>query len=218
MLEFRDVTIKRGKFTLSNINFQLEDGYLLGILGKNGAGKTTLLNTLIDRHSDYTGDIFYQGRDIKKEPEWFLEKSAYIADDSMFFGKKTAMENVELLSGFYEKMDKEKFKTYMDEMELSYRKLVGAMSRGQFIRFQIAFARAHCAKLYLLDEATAGMDPVFRREFYNILRQILAEEATILMTTHIQSDIDRNMDYICRLEQGKMAFFRENFGEKDYHG
>lgn len=217
MLEFRDVTIKRGKFTLSNINFQLEDGYLLGILGKNGAGKTTLLNTLIERHSVYTGDIFYQGRDIKKEPEWFLEKCAYIADNNMFFGKKTAMENVELLSGFYEKMDKEKFKTYMDEMELSYRKLVGAMSRGQFIRFQIAFARAHCAKLYLLDEATAGMDPVFRREFYNILRQILAEEATILMTTHIQSDIDRNMDYICRLEQGKMAFFRENFGEKDYH-
>lgn len=217
MLEFRNVTIKKGKFALSNLNFQLEDGYLLGILGKNGAGKTTLLNTLIDRHSDYTGDIFYQGRDIKKEPEWFLEKCAYIADDNMFFGKKTAMENVELLSGFYEKMDKEKFKTYMDEMELSYRKLVGAMSRGQFIRFQIAFARAHCAKLYLLDEATAGMDPVFRREFYNILRQILAEEATILMTTHIQSDIDRNMDYICRLEQGKMVFFRENFGEEGYH-
>lgn len=217
MLEFRNVTVKRGKFTLSNINFQLKDGYLLGILGENGAGKTTLLNSMMERHPNYTGDIFYQGIDIQKEPEWFLEKCAYIADDNRFFNKKTAMENVELLSGFYGKMDKEKFKTYMDEMKLSYRKQVGAMSRGQFIRFQIAFARAHHAKLYLLDEATAGMDPVFRREFYNILRQILAEEATILMTTHIQSDIDRNVDYICRLEHGKMVFFQENFGEKGNH-
>lgn len=216
MLEFKNITVKRGKFTLSNINFQLEDGYLLGILGKNGAGKTTLLNSMMERHPNYTGDIFYQGINIKEEPEWFLEKCAYIADDNRFFNKKTAMENVELLSGFYGKMDKEKFKTYMEEMKLSCGKQVGAMSRGQFIRFQIAFARAHHAKLYLLDEATAGMDPVFRREFYNILRQILAEEATILMTTHIQSDIDRNMDYICRLEDGKMVFFQENFGEEGY--
>lgn len=217
MLEFRNVTVKRGKFTLSNINFQLEDGYLLGILGKNGAGKTTLLNSMMERHSNYTGNIFYQGIDIQKEPEWFLEKCAYIADDNRFFHKKTAMENIELLGGFYEKMDKEKFKTYMDEMKLSCGQQISAMSRGQFIRFQIAFARAHCARLYLLDEATAGMDPVFRRDFYNILRQILAEEATILMTTHIQSDIDKNMDYICRLEQGKMVSFGENFGEEGYH-
>ncbi len=167
----------------------------------------------MERQPDDKGEIYFQGMDIRKEKEWFLEKCAYIADDNRFFNKRSALENVELLGGFYDKMDKEIFKTYMKEMDIGCGKMVGAMSRGQFIRFQIAFARAHHASLYLLDEATAGMDPVFRREFYHVLRQILTEDATIIMTTHIQSDIDKNMDYICRLEQGKMISFQENFGE-----
>ena len=132
--------------------------------------------------------------------------------------EKTALKNVEIFEGFYETMDIEKFKTYMKEMNLSYGKKVGQMSRGEFIRFQIAFARARDAKLYLLDEATAGMDPVFRKEFYDMLRQLLAEEATIIMTTHVQSDLNRNMDYICRLEQGKMISYVENTGDMDVTG
>lgn len=210
MLEFKNVTIRKGNFTLSDINFQLEKGYILGILGKNGAGKTTLLKSMVERGTDYTGEICFEGKDIRKEKEWFLEKCAYIADDNKFFTKKTAMENVELFRVFYEKLDLEKFQTYMKEMEVSCHKKIGAMSRGQFIRFQLAFARARHAQVYLLDEATAGMDPVFRREFYQILRQIVSEEATVLMTTHIQSDIEKNIDYICRLEEGKMRFFGEN--------
>lgn len=210
MLELKNVTIRKGNFTLSDINFQLENGYILGILGKNGAGKTTLLKSMVERDTDYTGEIRFEGRNIRKEKEWFLEKCAYIADDNKFFTKKTAMENVDLFHVFYEELDLEKFQNYMKEMDVSCHKKIGAMSRGQFIRFQIAFARAHYARLYLLDEATAGMDPVFRREFYQILSQLVAEESTVLMTTHIQSDIEKNIDYICRLEDGKMKFFGEN--------
>ena len=212
MLEFRNVTRKQGSFCLKDISFQLEEGYLLGILGKNGAGKSTLLNCMLERKGKYQGEIFYQGKNIKEEHEWFLGKCAYIADDNQFFHMKSGAENVDILGGFYEEMDRDKFVQYMREMDLSWRKNIGAMSRGEFIRFQLAFGRAHNARIYLLDEATAGMDPVFRRDFYNILREILAEEAMVIMTTHIQSDINRNMDYICRLEQGQISFYGENFG------
>ena len=70
----------------------------------------------------------------------------------------------------------------------------------------------------MLDEATAGMDPVFRKDFYGILREILATEATVLMTTHVQSDINKNMDYVCRLEQGRMVYYEENVGDMDAIG
>ena len=218
MLEFSHVTKKQGKFTLSDINFKLDIGYLLGIVGKNGAGKSTLIKCMLQEDCPYTGDIFFQGKNIKNHRKEFMAITAYIADDNKFFMGKSALKNVEIFAGFYETMDIEKFKTYMKEMNLSHGKKVGQMSRGEFIRFQIAFARARDAKLYLLDEATAGMDPVFRKEFYDMLRQLLAEEATIIMTTHVQSDLNRNMDYICRLEEGKIISYVENTGDMDVTG
>lgn len=218
MLEFCHVTKKQGKFTLSDIDFKLEAGYLLGVVGKNGAGKTTLIKTMLLEDQSYEGEIFFEGENIKEHRREFMEKAAYVADDNRFLIEKTALENVEIFGGFYKEMDIDGFKSYMKQFNLGIGKKVGDMSRGEFIRFQLAFARARKARIYLLDEATAGMDPVFRKEFYGVLREILAEEATILMTTHVQSDLNRNMDYICRLEQGKIISYVENTGDMEVTG
>lgn len=215
MLEFKNVTKKQGKFCLQDICFQLEPGYLLGILGPNGAGKSTLFRCMVEKNAKYKGEILFQGRNIQKEKNWFLGQCAYISEDIIFLKEKTARENMDMLGRFFDEMSKENFLKYMDAMEVSEQKKVGAMSRGQFIRFQIAFGRAHHARIYLMDEPTAGMDPVFRREFYNIIRELLKEDAMVLMTTHVQADINRNMDYICRLEHGRMISFKENVGEEE---
>lgn len=213
MLEFQNVTIRQGTFLLENLNFKLEEGYLAGILGANGAGKTTLLHSMLEYDCTCEGEILFQGRNIAKEKDWFLGQCAYIAEDVTFLKKETALTNVKMLGAFYEQMDFGLFTDYMKQMKLSPSKKIGAMSRGQLIKFQIAFARARKAKLYLMDEVTAGMDPVFRREFYNMLRELLEEGATILMTTHIEADVNRNMDYICRLEKGRMVSFKESIEE-----
>lgn len=218
MLEFQHVTRKQGAFELADINFRLEEGFLLGIVGKNGAGKTTMMKCMLEENASYTGKILFQGQDIKEHRREFMTKAAYVADDNVFLNKKTALENVDILGGFYPEFDREKFKDHMKEMDLSVGKKVENMSRGEYIRFQIAFARARNARLYLLDEATAGMDPVFRKDFYGILREILAAEATVLMTTHIPSDINKNMDYICRLESGRMVYYEENSGDMEITG
>lgn len=218
MLEFQHVTKKQGSFVLEDINFQMEEGFLLGIVGKNGAGKTTLMRCMLEEKADFSGNIYFQGQNIRENRREFMEKCAYVADDNVFLNGKTALENVEILGGFYPEFHLEQFKKYMREVDLSTKKMIGNMSRGEFIRFQIAFARARNARLYLLDEATAGMDPVFRKDFYGILREILATEATVLMTTHVQSDINKNMDYVCRLEQGRMVYYEENVGDMEVTG
>ena len=208
----------RAAFELTDINFRLEEGFLLGIVGKNGAGKTTLIKCMLEEYAAYTGKILFQGKDIKEHRREFMTKTAYVADDNVFLDKKTALENVDILGRFYPQFDREKFKNHMKEMNLSVGKIVGNMSRGEYIRFQIAFARARNARLYLLDEATAGMDPVFRKDFYGILREILAGEATVLMTTHVASDINKNMDYVCQLESGRMVYYEENSGDMEVTG
>ena len=78
------------------------------------------------------------------------------------------------------------------------------------MKFQMAFAMAHKPSIYLLDEVTAGMDPVFRIDFFKILHEVIAEEkASVLMTSHIQEEIKMKMDYVGIMEQGKMVSFGE---------
>lgn len=128
------------------------------------------------------------------------------------------MENARLLSVFYKEWEEELFIRTMKEMGLSTGKTVGNMSRGEAVKFQMAFAMAHKPKLYLLDEATGGMDPVFRRDFYKIIRKILeVENASVLMTTHIQEEIERQADFIGIMKNGQMIQFGENREESRFY-
>ena len=89
--------------------------------------------------------------------------------------------------------------------------LFRSMSRGENMKFQLAFAIAHKPKLYLIDEATAGMDPVFRIEFYKTLRdEVLREDCGILLSTHLEEEIEKQLDYVGCLEAGKWLSFQEN--------
>ena len=211
MLEWKQVTGKGKKFHLSDISFTLEPGYLYGLMGRNGAGKTTLFRYMLEENIPYEGSILYNGRDIRKERSWFVGQTGYVSDDSSFFPMFTAGQNAGMMGPFYDAWEEARFEAAMERMGMKTDAVVGSMSRGEFIRFQLAFAYGHHAGLYLMDEATAGMDPVFRREFFSMVRGLLEdEEATILMTTHLQSDADRNMDYVGVLENGKLDGFREN--------
>ena len=121
------------------------------------------------------------------------------------------MQNVEMLSCFYEDWDMKLFEDAMKKMDLSVKKTVGKMSRGEYFKFQTAFAMAHKAELYLLDEVTAGMDPVFRIDYFKMLQEIIAgEQASVLMTSHIQDEICRKTDYVGIMEEGKLIRFGES--------
>lgn len=216
MLELINVSKKTGKFELSDISFQLEEGFMLGVIGNNGAGKTTLLKTIAGQNVKYNGRILYNGRDIHGCYIEFMKECAYISEEIKYARINTIMDNARALSVFYDDFDMELFKNLMQEMRISTEKFIDMLSRGEFIRFQIAFARARHAKLYLMDEVTAGLDPVFRKNFYNMLREMLDEGASIIMTTHILSDLNRNMDYICELENGRIKNYQENAGEYAY--
>lgn len=213
MLDVKGLTRKVGKFALDKIELQVEEGYLVGILGENGAGKSTFFKALMEPKRQDGGRILWNGKNIRDNHVEFLADVAYVEESIPFIELLTARENANLLGVFYTEYTEDNFMKCMELVGISPNLTFGGMSRGEKIRFQLAFAMARKAKLYLLDEPTAGMDPAFRMDFYNILRQLLAEGATVLMSTHVQSDINRNMDYLLTLSQGKQVSFEENLGE-----
>lgn len=197
---------KRDRFCLQDISFEIREGCMTALVGKNGAGKTTLFRLLLDRTAQYTGHILADGKEWREARVPFLGRIGYVSDEQKFFMEKTAMENAGMLQYFYESFSMERFCTCMETFGTPGQRALKDMSRGEYIKYQMAFAIAHESELYLLDEATAGMDPVFKKDFFKILHGLLAEEnRTVLMSTHIQEDIKRHMDHEILLEAGRIV-------------
>ena len=222
ILEWEHVSGNTGKFDLSDISFSLPAGSIMGIAGKNGAGKTTLIDYMVNPKRRYTGVIRLGGIDIRNDHPAMLREIGLVSEENRFLLERSARQNAEILGILYENWDMECFLLAMESMELAPTKVVGKMSRGENMKFQMAFAMAHKSRLYLLDEVTAGMDPVFRIDFFKILQKVIeGEEASVLMTSHLQEEIERKMDYVGIMENGKMTAFgeadtvAEGYGDQD---
>ena len=208
ILEFINVTGPSKKYSLQDISFSLEPGYIMGLAGKNGAGKSTLLDYIMNPRQQYTGEIKINGVNIRENHRYMLNKLGFISDNNSFLLDRTAEQNAEILGVLYEEWNKGIFYNAMKKMDLSVKKTVGKMSRGELFKFQTAFAMAHNPAVYLIDEVTAGMDPVFRIDYFKMLQEIIADEtASIIMTSHIQDEIHRKMDYVGIMEDGKLVQF-----------
>ena len=211
ILEFDHVTGIFGRFRLQDINFSLPAGYMMGLVGANGAGKTTCIKYLMQEKKRYDGLIRIDGVEHYTHGTAFRNQVGFVSEDNAFFEERTGSQNVDLMRNFYDDFDRELFGNAMETMKVSAAKTYGKMSRGERMKFQMAFAMAHHPLLYVLDEVTAGMDPVFRIDFFKILHEVIQkQEAAVLMTSHIDSELKKQMDYIGILEQGKMTYFGEN--------
>ena len=211
ILEFKNVSGKNKHFNLQNISFSLEAGYIMGLAGKNGAGKSTLMDYIMNPKQQYTGEILIEGVNIREKHYQMMNRIGFISDNNKgFIMEKSAKENVQIFGVLYDDLNEDRFYQAMEKMNLSPSKTIGKMSRGEMFKFQTAFAMAHKPAIYLIDEVTAGMDPVFRIDYFKILQEIIAEEdASILMTSHIQDEIQRKMDFVGIMEDGKLMQFGE---------
>lgn len=211
ILEFTNVTGSKGKFRLQDISFGLPAGYMMGLMGANGAGKSTLMSYIMREDAKYTGTIKICGQDIRENHAYMRNFIGFVSEDNGFFERLSPMDNVNLMSRFYENYDKELFQATMKEMGVSLSTMYYKLSRGEKLKFQMAFAMAHHPKLYLLDEVTVGMDPVFRLDFFKILHKVIETgEASVLMTSHIESEMKQRTDFLGIMDEGRLTWFGES--------
>ena len=163
----------KGRFALQNVDFELPSGYIMGIIGENGAGKTTFFRYIMEEKKHYRGSFYLDGTDIAEDHAWSMNRIGFVSEERLFLRQKSARENARMLGSFYDTFDMDQFAALMEQMDLTTARTVEKMSRGENMKFQLAFALAHKPRLLLLDEPTAGMDPIFRKEFYRLLRQQL---------------------------------------------
>lgn len=210
-LEFRNVCGKSRKFALDDVSFSLEPGYIYAITGENGAGKSTLMKYIVSEKTLYTGSILFEGEEISGRHADVMNAIGFVSDDNVFFDERSANQIGELLGGFYDDFDMEHYKKTLKSMGIDGGHTYMKMSRGEKIKMQLAFAVAHHSRLLLLDEATAGLDPVYRIELFNMLRKLLAEEGvTVLMSSQNMTEIEKNTDYAAVMKDGRLGEFHES--------
>ncbi|MCM1158902.1 MAG: ABC transporter ATP-binding protein [Bacteroidales bacterium] len=201
----------RKAFRLEEVDFELPGGYIMGIVGKNGAGKTTFFDYIMDGRKRYAGELLLEGKEIHEDHLQALDRIGFVSEKNEFMEMRTAGQNAKMLGRFYSQFDMDLFECTAERLGIGKNKTVGKMSRGQRMKFQLAFAVAHVPKLLLLDEATAGMDAVFRIDVYRLLRDLIKEEnCSVILSTHIEEEIEKQLDYVGVLEKGRFISFREN--------
>ncbi|WP_352416843.1 ABC transporter ATP-binding protein [Clostridium tertium] len=203
-IQCENIVKKYKDFLLKSVSLTIKPGYLTGLIGVNGAGKTTLINIISGLDTDFEGKVNINGIDIKKNTSEAKQEIGLISEKLSFFMDKTAYENGVLLGEYFNNWSMEDYYIWLDKMNIPKGQPLYQFSKGMKMKFQVSFAMAHSPKFLLLDEPTAGFDPVFRKDFLNMLQDILNQDIGILMSTHITSDLDKIADYIILLDNGEI--------------
>ena len=210
-LELWHVSRRLGDFELRDVNLTLPKGCILGLVGENGAGKSTTIRLL-------TGELWPDSGTVSVldaepgSPDFrsVKERLGVVLDDAWFPEILNARQVGTMMAMTYESWDAELYESYLARFALPREKNFKDYSRGMRMKLAIAVALAHRPEVLLLDEATAGLDPIVRDEVLEIFREFSeAEDHAILISSHILSDLEKLCDYIAFLHQGKLLFCQE---------
>ena len=205
-LEVENVGKSYEKFTLHDINFRLEEGLIMGLIGTNGAGKTTLIRMILGLLKK-NGTIKICGFDTEQDEKKAKDLCGFILDDNPFLKPVSAIGNARMFGPYYSGWDEEKFLSYCKKFDVNVKKPLMKLSQGTITKFQLAFALSHNAKLLVFDEPSAGLDPIFRRELIDLMYEIIMEgDRSVIFSTHLTQDLDNVADYITMLHNGEQLF------------
>ena len=205
-IEVKDLSKKYVGFSLDKISFNVPSGMIVGLIGENGAGKTTTIKAILNIiNSEGTVKIF--GKDSKTYEKEIKKDLGVVLDDSFLSAYLTPKHINLVMKDFYQTWDENKYNDLLKQFGLPTDKLVKDFSSGMKMKLKIAVAISHNPKLLILDEPTSGLDPVVRSEILDIFRKYIEEDESrsILLSTHITTDLEHISDYIVFIDKGKMV-------------
>lgn len=217
-LEIKNVTKKYKGFTLDNINLTLPSGCIMGLIGENGAGKSTLIKAILGMIK-YDGTISVLGAEGNSELLKAKQDIGVVLDQSYFPDGINVKQVNSIMKNTYENWDENEFLGFIDKFSLPLDRAFKDYSRGMRMKLSMAVALSHKAKLLILDEPTGGLDPIVRDEIVDILYDYTrAEDHSVLMSSHILSDLEKLCDYIAFIHEGKLVFVDEKDALTERYG
>ena len=193
-------------FGLQNISFCVPQGSIVGIIGENGAGKTTTIKAILNLIDIESGEISVLGSPTKISKQ--IREDIGVVFDGLCFHENLSVSQLgKIMQGMYKKWDMALFKQYCQRFSLDSKKRIGDLSKGMKMKLSITIALSHQPRLLTLDEATSGLDPVMRDEILDVFLDFIQDEQnSILLSSHITTDLEKVADYIVFIHQGKVLF------------
>ena len=191
-----------GKKILDNVNLEISKGKIVGLLGKNGAGKSTLIKLINDLLTIDQGEILFKGKRISvysKEHISYLPERTYL-DKSM-----KVSDVVSYFSEFYKDFDKDKAHELLNSLNLDMNSRISKMSKGMQEKLQLILVMSRQSDLYILDEPLSGVDPATRDYILDTILSNFKEGSSIIISTHLISDIERILDDVIFVDKGKIV-------------
>ena len=206
-IEIKNLSKHYQGFSLENLNLTLPNGCIMGLVGENGAGKSTTIRMILGMTKPDSGEITIFGRKLTRE---LKEQIGVVLDEPGYPGCMTAAQISNMLSGIFKEWEQKTFEGYLSKLHIPDNKPFKDFSKGMKMKLCLAAALSHGAKLLILDEATSGLDPVVRDELLDIFNDFTRDEGnSVLISSHIVSDLEKICDYIAFLHQGRLMLCRE---------
>ena len=191
---------------LNNVNLSIESGKIIGLLGPNGSGKTTFIKLLNGLLKPTEGEIFIDGKNPGVETKKIV---AYLPDKNYLDNSKTVKAILQLFSDFYDDFDLERAQNMLKDLGIDITRRFKLLSKGMKEKVQLILVMCRRAKLYLLDEPIAGVDPAARDYILNTVIKNYNREATVIISTHLIADVEKVLDEVIFIRKGEILLYQD---------
>ncbi len=196
-------------FTLKDVSFSLESGYIMGFIGMNGAGKTTTMKSMLNLVHPEKGSVKVLGKEFSSDEVNLKKEIGILFHDAPYYPKKRVRSVTDVVKRFYDNWNDEVYEEYCSRFHIDQYKRLSELSAGMRTKYLLTLALSHNARLFILDEPTSGLDPAARDDLLEIFQSIVEDgERSILFSTHITSDLEKCADYITYIHEGEIIASR----------
>ena len=202
LIEIKDLTKRYGhKIALNKINLSLQGGKIIGLLGPNGSGKTTLIKVLNCLLKDYTGGVLVDHMPLGVHSK---EVISYLPDESYFQDWMKAKDLLNMFKDLYQDFDYDNCLALLNKFNLTPDMKIKSMSKGMKEKFQLSLVMSRNAKIYILDEPIAGVDPAAREVILDVILNNYSPDSIVLISTHLISDLETIFDEVVFIKEGNI--------------
>jgi len=208
LLEVKDLSKYYGKLAaLDHVSLSLDAGKIIGLLGPNGSGKTTLIKILNGLLAHYSGEVKIAGEPVGAGSKQLI---SYLPDEPYFEDWMYAKDAISLFSDMYDDFDLENCLRLMSRFSLDKQMKIKSMSKGMKEKFQLCLVMSRRAKIYILDEPIAGVDPAAREAILDVILNNYNEDALVLISTHLIADLETIFDEVVFIKDGAIVLHEDS--------